>query len=233
MDCAKDEVTIQPGRNLWVFARTDRDAASKDTVLKTTGAVLKRFLGRNSPPGTRSIFETMRSPKDSGHDARFVIGAARPVLVDAFQASSPAAAVKEMPTIPRDVRTDRFEQCPVLRTVQAQRPWFVVVEFDWRGKRISIPWPRRAVGALGIPFDTQNENDWLLLAAGFRGPPEEDEADVLDELTDDTVDQILEGAEKAAKTVAPIALTLGLIAGGGLLVYFLAKTGRRQENFES
>jgi len=229
MDCAQDQVTIQPGRNIWLLARTDRDAASKDTVLKTTGAVLKRFLGQNSPPGTRSIFETMRSPQASGHDARFVIGAARPVLVDAFQASAPEKALEEMPTIPREERTDRFEQCPVLRTVAAQRPWFVLVEFDWRGKRISIDWPRRAVGTFGIPFDSQNENDWLLLAAGFRGPPEEDETDLLDEVTDDTREKIVNAAGVAAKTLAPVLITLAVIAGGGALFYLYAKAGHRRE----
>lgn len=229
MGCAEDKITIKPGRNVWLLARTDRDAADLAGVLDTTGAVLKRFLGRASPPGTRSVFEVLQSPKDTPHQARFVIGAARPVLVDAVQASSPEKALSEQPIIPSNVRTDTFTDCPVVRTIAAQRPWFVCVEFDWRGQTTKIDWPRRAVNFLGMPFDTIHGNDWLLVSAGHLGKAKEADTDLLSEVSDETADAIKSAAEGVATTVGPLLFGLGIaggVAGVAYLVYRFSRPRR-------
>lgn len=230
MGCANDQVTIKPGRNVWVLGRTDRDAADLAGVLQTAGGVLKRFLGQASPASTRGVFEVLQSPKDDPHGARYVIGAARPVLVDAFQADSPDTAIAQQPTIPGEVRTDYFSDCPTFRTIQAARPWYVTVEFDWRAQPATIDWPRRFVDFLGIPHDRVNGLDWLLLSAGHRGASEESDTALLDEVTDETKAVI-----KAAADVAkPILVGLALLAGGGVLVYLVSqfRRGRRSSEDE-
>lgn len=228
--CAQDQVTISPGRNVWVLARTDRDAADLEDVLQTTGGVLKRFLGKASPSGTRSIFEVLQSPKDDPHQARFVIGAARPVLADAFQASSPLAALEEQPKIPEGERTDYFAQCPTPRSIAAQRPWFVTVEFDWRGKTTRIDWPRRAINFLGIPHDTDHGNDWLLIAAGHQGHAQESDTDLLSEVSDETAAQIQGAAKKVARAAAPVLLGVAVTAGVGGVAYLVYRLGRRRSD---
>ena len=201
MGCENDQITIKPGRNIWVLGRTDRDAVGHDEVLQTAGAVLSRFLGQASPKGSRSIFEVLQSPKGEEDTARFVIGAARPVIVEAFQAHSAASALEERPLLPADEQIAQREECPVLRTIQADRPWYVTAEFDWRGPSTEAPWPRRMVGPLGIPIDTDHGLDWLLLSAGYRGEAEESDTDLLDEVSDATAEQI----KKTAKSVGEAA----------------------------
>lgn len=222
--CAQDKVTIRNGRNVWVLARTDRDSADLASVLQTAGGVLKRFLGQASPVGTRSVFEVLQSPQDTPHGARFVIGAARPVLVDAFQASSPEKAIAEQPALPAEVRTDYFVDCPTFRTIEAERPWYVTVEFDWRGPPTSIDWPRRKVNFLGMPVATDQGLDWLLLSAGHKGPAEESDTSLLDEVSDETAAVIKE----AANVAKPILVGLALIVGGGAVVYLVSQYGGRR-----
>lgn len=231
MGCEEDQVTIRPGRNIWVLARTDRDAAGLDDVLMTTGAVLKRFLGRASPAGTRSIFEVLQSPKDPDpHDARFVIGAARPVLVRAAQADSPETAIEQQPRIPANQRTDYFAECPTPRTIVAQRPWFVTAEFDWRAGATTIDWPRRAVNFLGMPvpqvFETDHANDWLLLAAGHQGNARESDTDLLNEVSDETAEAIVAAGKKVASVARPVLIGLALTAGVGGITYLVYRFGR-------
>lgn len=226
--CFQDQVTIRPGRNIWVLARTDRDGADLAGVLDTAGGVLKRFLGQNSPAGTRSVFEVLQSPKDDPHQARFVIGAARPVLVDAVQADSPEHALATQPQLGEE-QTDYFTDCPTFRTIAAQRPWYVTVAFDWRAPKISIPWPRRFVNFLGVPFDVDQGNDWLLIAAGFQGEAKESDTSLLGELSDETRETIVSAAKKAGSIVKPVLIGLSLAAGVGALIYFAGGRRRRED----
>jgi hypothetical protein len=232
MGCANDKVTIRNGRNVWVLARTDRDGADVGEVLQTAGGVLKRFLGSASPAGTRSVFEVLQSTRDTPHGARYVIGAARPVLVDAFQADSPETAIQQQPTIPDGVRTDYFVDCPTFRTIAAARPWYVTVEFDWRAPATSVDWPRRAVNFLGMPYDPRDGLDWLLLSAGHKGKAEESDTSLLDEVSEDTGKVILAAAEKAAAIAKPVLVGLAIIAGGGAVVYLVHQYGRRSRRSE-
>ena len=226
MGCAQDKVTISPGRNVWVLGRTDRDGADLPDVLQTAGGVLKRFLGGASPTGTRGVFEVLQSPQDDPHGARYVIGAARPVLVDAFQADSPDTAIAQQPTLPRSVLRDYFADCPTFRTIAAARPWFVTVEFDWRAPTVSIDWPRRAVNFLGMPIDPKDGLDWLLLSAGHKGQAQESDTSLLGEVSDDTAKVIVAAAEKAAAVAKPVLVALAIIVGGGAVVYLVSQTRR-------
>ncbi len=229
MGCENDEITLKSGRNIWVLARTDRDGADLETVLQTAGAVLSRFLGRASPSGTRSIFEVLQSPKGEEDTARFVIGAARPVVVEAFQADSPETALQQRPLLSEDEPIARFEECPTIRTVKAERPWYVTAEFDWRAPTTKAAWPRRAVGPLGFPVDTDHGLDWLLLSAAHRGPAEESDTDLLDEVSGETGELIEEAAKSLKKHTAPILWTLAAVGAGGVALYLIHRQSQKRK----
>lgn len=219
---------------MWVLARTDRDGSTHEEVLQSGGAVLTRFLGQASPLGQRTIFEVLQSPKGDEQQARFIIGAARPVLVTAKQ----------------DTRGDLFRQltangllqggrelgyhtdCAVIRTVKASQPWYVVAEFDWRAPAVRIPWPRRKVNLLGFPEDADQDLDWLLLAAAHQGPAREKDTDLISEVSDETAKEIRKAkksAERAvSKAVKPLLWGASLAAGAGLVWYLTTNTGKRR-----
>lgn len=226
-NCENDQVEILPGRNTWLLARTDRDGAPLDDVLQSAGAVLMRFLGEASPIGTRSIFETLQSPQSPEGAARFIIGAARPVLVHAFQAQNEREALAQLGTLPvgpNARQLARFEQCPQLRTIRVEeRPWFVRVDFDWRAGRRDIPWPRRAVNMLGFPTDVQHGLDWLLLGALHQSDrPQEPDTTLREEFSEETK-KALQRVKEAGK---PLLLALAVGVGLGAVIYFQKKTKR-------
>lgn len=210
MKCQEDHLTIKRGRNAWLLARTDRDAPTRDDVIQSAGAVLKRFLGNASPLATRSIFEVVASPKGADDEGRFVIGAARPVNVTAQHG--------ERPELPGET-TDRFEDCSTVRIVAGQVPWWVVVQFDWRAPDARIPWPRRSVNALGIVTDDDTALDWLLVQAAHEGEAAEPDTT----LGGEVADEVKEGAKKAAAVLKPLAWILAGAAGVTLVVIVASK----------
>ena len=216
-NCADDQLLVLRGHNRWIVARTDRDGVDREDAQRTTGAFLARILGPASPPGTRSIFEVLSVTNDS---TRFVIGAARPVDVSAVQPQNPSQANDLLLPGTSDTLISLEPNCPVRRTIRAQVPWFVDVQFDWRAPDVRIPWPRRAVSDAGLGDNEANNGlDFLLLAAYFGGDARESDTDILDEMSQEARD----AAKRALRGVSPVLLAslLGAAAGAGLLGYAL------------
>jgi hypothetical protein len=161
-----DNVTVRNGRNLWALARTDRDAPSLDEVIETAAAFLVKTLGVASPSGSRGAFELLPIV---GENSRYIIGAACPARIKALQ----PADVSELFALqlpPGEVLAN-YQDCDVLRSVTAQRPWLVLVDFDWRAPTVVVPWPKRKVNDFGLPEDVDQGLDWLLLGASYAGAP--------------------------------------------------------------
>lgn len=146
-------VRIKPGSNAWLIQRTDRDEAERSQVIESAGHFLNRFLNNASPAGLRGIFQTLHVSAIGG---RFVIGAARPILVTAND---------QRPTRPDGLRVAGSSSIPggLPRRVRALKPWFVSVVFEWHGGEVKLPWPQHAAHVLGSELVSDLELDWLLL----------------------------------------------------------------------
>jgi hypothetical protein len=97
-----------------------------------------------------------------GGGQRYYIGPARPMDLRASQAR---------PTLDTAMESWRHEiDQPDALAVRAERPWFVVADFDWRGPTKTFDrWPRRSIDLFGIPQDADQDLDWLLLQASWYG----------------------------------------------------------------
>jgi hypothetical protein len=146
---------IEPGRNVWVWSRTDRDAPTAEQAMDSAASVMARTL-RETP--------TLVSVSLPGGAKRYALNAARPMDI---------AIAPERPSplpVPREMRQSVEDQ-PQAFAVRATNPLFVVVDFDWRGPRTTLDeWPRRAVDSFGFPVDRPMELDWLLLDSYWLGP---------------------------------------------------------------
>jgi hypothetical protein len=220
MACDNDSIPVLRGHNRWVLARTDRDAPEAEEVRETAGAFLSRALGRASPSGTRSIFEALSPP---GSDAsRYVIGAARPVDVRAAQPETTDEALRL--AMPEGRLLGRHTDCEVTRTVAAQKPWMVVVDFDWRAPDVLVPWPRRRVNDLGFPVEADHELDWLLLAASYTGEARTRDTTLFREMSKGAKRQVQQ-ALRGGLWVIPVAI--GVVGGGMAIHYALTKKNGR------
>lgn len=200
-------LTIRPGRNVWLFARTDRDGPSADTAAQTGAAFANRVL-------TGETLLPISSPGGPpGGVQRYYLGHARPLDVVALQERPP------LPAPPPETTTAlalswrwRHEEQPRPFAIKADVPWYVVVDFDWRGPVTEIdPWPTRAVGPLGIPVERDTELDWLLLEARFLGPATRPDGT----WTGDVLKQAKSTAESAAGWGTMLAvLALAYVMGG-------------------
>lgn len=186
---------LRPGRNVWVWARTDRDAPSADDAIRSCVSVMSRILpdvvpGVVPPP----------SPRSPASFSRYFLGAARPLDVSASQTR---------PTSPPGHTWDR-NQLPELYAVAAERPWWVVADFDWRGPTYSVTdWPRRKVNALGVNVDDPLRLDWLLMTATHTGDATRPDGDWLDDVADTASD--------VASKTAGVGLMLAALAALYLL----------------
>jgi hypothetical protein len=140
------------GENAWLLTRTDRDEAERSTVIESAGAFLNRCLNQASPAGFRGVFQTLHTNPTGG---RFVIGAARPILV---------TAVRTRPPTPEGLRIQNsVEKGQFARRVRAKEPWFLSVIFTWHGAATAIPWPQHFGSVLGSELASDTELDWLVL----------------------------------------------------------------------
>lgn len=148
-------LAIKPGRNVWVLGRTDRDAPSAADAQQTAGAWLSRLFGEPTLPPGQDI---------EGGATRYSLGSARPLDVSASQTR---------PALPAGKQTWTWEaDQPEPLALNAERPWYVLADFDWRGPTRRLEeWPRRAVNQWGIPTDDPQALDWLLLEARWIGEP--------------------------------------------------------------
>jgi hypothetical protein len=222
--CKNDRLLIRPGRNLWLLARTDKDAPTPADVVDTAGAFLLRALGRASPSGFDAT-EIIKDPEPPpGALAAWYIGAARPALVVYVGQQYPQ-------NFREGQRLGRSMECDAVRLVQADRPWYLLVEFDWRGPETWASWPASKVSSLGIRSqDTRRTDlDWLAVEAFYQGPAElpdstlgEQVGDYVEEKADKAIEAVGDLASKGSKTI----LIAAGVAVAVLLAYGFAKRSR-------
>ena len=197
------QVTIKPGRNAWLLARTDRDAPTQLDVIQTAAAYMSRVIGQRSP---EEIVSTGPS--------RFIIGAARPVLIEGVQTPVDGSGLDSRPSIEGE-RLQRHLDCVEPYTITADRVWWVTVRFDWRGPTVKRDWPARGVNWLGIPHRGPGGLDWLLVQANWVGPAQETDTTWGGEVGE----QVGEGLRKAGAAVSSAIAPAGaLLVGAGLLL---------------
>ncbi len=145
-------VTIYAGPNSWLVQRTDRDAAEAADATASIGHFLNRVLNHASPAGLRGIFQTLHTSATGG---RFVVGAARPIVV---------VAARDRPPVPDGLEVDgKSDGSALLRRVRSLRPWFLSVTFEWHGGITRLPWPQHFAPVLGSELVSDLDLDWLLL----------------------------------------------------------------------
>lgn len=145
-------VSVRPGPNAWLIARTDRDQAERIDAIVSVAAFLNRVLSNAGPAGLRGVFQTLHTSATGG---RFVIGAARPILV---------TASRTRPEPPSGlVVNGRSDGSALIRRVRAIEPWFLSVLFEWHGAAVKLPWPHQVASVLGSELSSDLELDWLLL----------------------------------------------------------------------
>lgn len=145
-------VTIKHGPNSWLVQRTDRDEADRAAVIESAGAFLNRVLNNASPAGYRGVFQLLSASPTGG---RFVIGAARPILVTVNDSR---------PTRPDGLQvTGASTDGGLPRIVRARKPWFLQIIFEWHGGTVKLPWPQHFGAVLGSELASETELDWLLL----------------------------------------------------------------------
>lgn len=185
---------LRPGRNVWVWARTDRDAPSSDDVIRSCASVMSRLLpdvvpGVVPPP----------SPKGPAGASRYFMGAARPMDVSASQTRPP---------LPKGLAAWNYTDQPQLYGVAAERPWWAVVDLDWRGPTFTVdPWPTRKVNALGVAIDDPLRLDWLLMHAAHLGPATRPDGD----WTSDAATVVTDTATTAARAGLGLLVIAGLV----------------------
>jgi hypothetical protein len=193
---AKPAVEIRPGRNVWLFARTDRDAPSPTEVSTSAVALMSRIL----PDVVPGIVPFTAPGAPDGTD-RYYLGAARPL--DVTVSTIPAR-------VPGGLARWRREDQEQAFAIKAEVPWYALVDFDWRGPTVKFEqWPRRKTNMFGFGVDEPLELDWLLLYAAHMG-----EATRKDSTwTDETVDRSKNIMLGAGVTVLIVAAAYFL--GGG------------------
>ncbi len=145
-------VQILKGQNAWLVQRTDRDEAERAAVIESAGAFLNRVLNQASPAGYRGIYQVLSVSATGG---RFVIGAARPLLVTANDS---------LPERPAGLKVGGSSDAGGLaRRVRAVKPWYLQVVFEWHGGPVKLPWPQHFGAVLGSELTSDIELDWLLL----------------------------------------------------------------------
>jgi hypothetical protein len=164
-------LTINPGRNVWVLERTDADGADLPGVLRTAASVIHGWVEPATPASQRTIFDqVVGKTHDRAAEQRWIAGAARPLELTAVQAREfDEVPAMQVPASCKEYRhhTETGREL----SIEAERPWFVLCAFDWRGSSAVIPWPRRAVDRMGFPVSTDERNQWLLLESAWLGLP--------------------------------------------------------------
>lgn len=203
---AQQGVTIKPGHNVWVLARTDRDAPSPEQARESAAGFLDYYLGDG---GVITPFESPLGPDDV---SRYYIGAARPIE---FRASLQRPAIAGGN---RQVYTDQ----PGVFAIRATQPWYIVAEFDWRGPETTVDWPHQAKAHSNVPLPDSDrvKLDWLLLESRHQSPQAK--------WPDSSVSSDYgTAAGDVVKKVTNAGANILLAVGGVLLLALMVQGGRR------
>lgn len=147
----RPQIPVFQGANVWRLLRTDRDGASARDIPQMAAAAVRFFLER--PTGLGAKHEL--TPTGT-NEWRF--GSARPFRVLAI--SRTESGLLAAPVGP--IVADRHKSVPgTIPTVQGQRPWWVLVRFDWRAPDTTIDYPAVREGLFGRSYELQAA-DWLL-----------------------------------------------------------------------
>ena len=216
-------IPLKQGRNLWRLLRTDRDGVGEEQVIETVGPAIAKLI---RPIGIQEgPWEIFRIDDGSGNPM-WRIGDARPVELvglERYELDRNLGPKLELPD-GAQILAERLQYPgPTLPTVNAQRPWWVLVDLWWRRPDATVYWPGFRVNWLGNRIRTVVDADWVLDTAAYVPPAAEVKPDPGDASSLAAHGERIQGAAKQLiKFSAP-----PLVIGGGLAltVYILAKAG--------
>lgn len=216
-------IPLKQGHNYWRLLRTDRDGASRNEVIETTGpAVSKMLRPIGVQEGPWEIFRTGQDPPE------WRIGDARPVQLR--QLVRATGAPEKGPAIPGRVLATRMRYPgDTLPTVKGQKPWWVVVDIWWRRPDVTVYWPGFRVNWMGTRIRTVIDADWVLDEASWVPESEETDEDPGDETSLEAHgERISAAAGKALKIALPPIAAIGVATVAG---YFIVKSGALKKVF--
>lgn len=143
---------LRRGRNVWLLQRTGRDGADRDAVVHSCGLMMAEWLRAPSPTGLRGIYQVEHSSAQGGI---FNVGGARPLKVFVER-----GAAIELP-----LGAALCSKSTVTRSVCGVEPWAVLVDFQWGGLEVAIPWPFHQASVLGSRSLNDLQLDWMLVDA--------------------------------------------------------------------
>jgi len=201
----KPTIPVFKGANVWRLLRTDRDAASSESIPQRTAAACWRFLESdlvNSP-----IYELVPTARN---EWRF--GAARPLRVLAVS-DRPMEPSSDGPPARLVVDRQRLTQAAA---VTGGKPWYVLVQFFWRLPDATLIYPAMVDGMFGAKFQLMGA-DWLLDKAWQVKVPKRDDPG------DETWTEAM--GDRAGQAMASASSALAQTMGGVLGVQALALLG--------
>jgi hypothetical protein len=196
-----DEPTIKlvQGQQRWLIVRTDRDGASAEEVAGMLAGFLQ-YIFRQLGADALEIFETGR--------LEWRIGAARPVKYV-------VEPTKEIQVLTAGAKVADSLDLDMYPTIEAQTPWYMVVELWWRGPDTEIRWPALKVSGIGWRSWTLDRADWLLLQSRIPEITAPDPGDqTWGEAVTDTALDALKGVGERIKeeTSSIVKMSLGTAA---------------------
>lgn len=210
----RPQLQVVQGPQAWRLIRTSRDGAAEDELPQMAAAAVRYFLLQGKALAGKGAKHELVAVGDN--EWRFA--EARPLLV-----LSVSKAPVQLPV--GDALADRQSSVPgTVPTVNAPggaQPWFINVEFWWRGAPMLIDYPGMSEGFFGRSFEL-NGADWVLDRA-VAVPEQQDPGDETwgDAMGDRAADAAAEAGKEIGEVMKSVALPTGAIVVGGLVLYFL------------
>jgi hypothetical protein len=153
---ARPQVEVRPGLNVWRLLRTDRDGAKAGAIPQNAAAAVRYFLGEGLSPEANQMLVPVAKNEWRFDDVRplQVLGVSQ-------------KAGQNLPA--GEVLADRMAVPGTVPSVRGKRPWWVLLQFWWRGASKRIDYPGVRAGALWHSWEL-NGADWVLDRAVFVAP---------------------------------------------------------------
>lgn len=206
-------IRLVQGCQRWLIVRTDRDGASEEEIAGMLAGFLQ-FVFRQLGADALEIFET------GDHEWR--IGAARPVRY-VVRPTKTIQVLTAGESIADSLLLDTFAN------IEAQTPWYMIVEVWWRGPDTVIRWPALKVIGIGFREWTLDRADWLLLQSRRPFNAQVDPGDQTwgEAVTDEALDALKGVGERIKEeTSSVVKVSLGTAAVLAI-VYYLATRKKR------